>query len=94
MVSNAFYDSNSIMVELLIQLADDTALVTNGGSYTFDVNVEYGSDGRKKSFPMQTIEATHDKTVVNFVSLMSIPMYIRKSSTNQVTFPLCFPDFG
>ncbi|XP_061187043.1 uncharacterized protein LOC133195201 [Saccostrea echinata] len=69
LVMNDFYDSNTILVELLIQLADDTATVTNGGSYTFDVEVEYGSDGRKQSFPSQTIIASHDKTLVNFTSV-------------------------
>lgn len=67
LVSNDFYDSNTILVELILQLADDTTTVTDGSSHSFDVDVEYGSDGSKKSFSAQTIVATHDKTVANFV---------------------------
>lgn len=66
LVSNDFYDSNTILVELILQLADDTTTVTDGMSYSFSVDVEYGSDGRKKSLA-QAIVATHDKTVANFV---------------------------
>ena len=55
---------------MLIQLADDTTLVTDGGSYGFNVEVEYASDGSKKTFPTETILATHDKTVVNFVNTL------------------------
>lgn len=67
LVFNDFYDSNIILVELIFQLVDDIIIVIDGFSYSFDVDVEYGSDGSKKSFFVQMIVVIYDKIVVNFV---------------------------
>lgn len=67
LVFNDFYDSNIILVELIFQLVDDIIIVIDGFSYSFDVDVEYGSDGSKKSFFVQMIMVIYDKIVVNFV---------------------------
>lgn len=86
MVSNDFYDSNTILVEMLIQLADDTTLVTDGGSYGFNVEVEYASDGSKKTLPTETILATHDKTVVNFVNILFQQILSMSTATSMFTY--------
>ncbi|KAK3109020.1 hypothetical protein FSP39_021316 [Pinctada imbricata] len=65
MISNDFYDSNTILVEVLMQLADDTSLVPDSSSHTFDVSVEYDTSNNKRDFLATQITATHDKTTAN-----------------------------